>query len=62
MMEWVYIVQDDGKDGCLLAAFASESEADAYAEHIGPADVYKVPMLCARRQGYATVERIGGDA
>lgn len=62
MMEWAHIVQDDGKDGCFLAAFADESEADACAERIGPAHAYKVPMLCARRQGYATAKRTGGDA
>ncbi len=59
-MEWVYIVQDDGKDGCFLAAFQDESEAAAYAEHIGPANVFKVPLLAARKLYHASVKR-GAD-
>lgn len=44
-MKWIYIVQDDGKDGAYLASFQDESQAQEYAEHIGPANVHKVPYF-----------------
>lgn len=41
-MNWIYIVQDDGKDGAYLASFQDERQAQEYAEHIGAANVHKV--------------------
>lgn len=44
-MRWIYIVQDDGKDGAYLASFSDEKQADEYADYIGPANVHKVPYF-----------------
>lgn len=44
-MRWIYVVQDDGKDGAYLASFPDAEQADEYADHIGPANVHKVPYF-----------------
>lgn len=45
-MKWIYVVQkDDGKDGAFLASFPDAEQADEYADHIGPANVHKVPYF-----------------
>ena len=45
MMRWIYVVQDDGKDGAFLGAFEDEKDASEYAEHIGAAKAYRVPLF-----------------
>lgn len=44
-MRWIYVVQDDGKDGAFLASFSEEKHANEYAAYIGTTNVHKVPYF-----------------
>lgn len=55
-MKWIYVVQDDGKDGAFLGSFDSEDKAYEYAEYIGPAIVHKVPYFGDWFVGFPTFQ------